>query len=182
MTRFDYLRREGAFARLRDALRLPATLRWAVLGGTAASAVIAGAATFELHRERDIVAELAQLHARAAALEPSVRRADELRRTLQRLRALREARAAARAGSLAGLDVLALIGNRWPAGSWLTGLQSQGGRWSFEGRALDLTSVGTALTLLAGIDARARVRVVSIDTFGTEQRWLRFTIAWERPR
>jgi hypothetical protein len=180
--RFDYTRRDGIAVRLREALRTPPGARGAAISAAAALAAIAIAAAVQVAAHVELDGRLEQLQARAAALEPAARRAAELRAVVDRLQALNAARAAARGTSLASLDLIASIGNRWPAGAWLTRVQAAGDAWTFEGRALGVAPVAEALHTLSTLDGSARVRLVSLAAVGAETRAVRFTIGWERRR
>lgn len=183
MTRYDYARSTRTRPRLRELLHLAGAARGPLLGGGLALICLALASFVENARIGELDARFADLHAHYVAAEPAGARVATVTAAVERLRALRDALAAARRTSSGDLDELTLLGNRLPRPAWLTGVRAErAGSWSLEGRALSVADVGSVLNALARLDPSARLRLVALSSGSTPHAALHFTIGFEHPK
>jgi hypothetical protein len=127
-----------------------------------ALAVVTLGASAEHVRLRAAETDGAMIAARLAAVEDDVARTRAVERDVVRLRAL-GARAAEirRSGDLAASRIAAL-GNRVPAGAWLSSLRTDRAALSVEGGGARLGAVAETLAAFARLEAYSDARLLSV--------------------
>jgi hypothetical protein len=165
----DYLAMPG--------LRAPA----AIVAATLAAIAVTVAVEFERIGALDRAAVI--LQARVTASAASAARASAIDAQRERMQRIETAIAQAHRETLASLNDLALLGNRLPAQTWLTGIRAdRDGTWSVEGRSGRVPEVGTTLAGVQRIEPAGRVRLLSLAGPAERARAIHFSLAWERPQ
>ncbi len=182
MRRYNYAPQllERTLAALADRCALP-VLRAPLAIVISACAAVAGTGGIELQRLRLLDRAVAVMSERAAANAANVQRLAVIDAERARFAQVEIALAEAHRAALAGINDLALLGNRLPAQTWLTRVHAgRDGTWAIEGRAGRIPEIAATLAGLANIDPAARVRLVSLANPAERARAIRFSIAWDR--
>lgn len=119
-------------------------------------------ASVEDARLRAAVHDGAQDQRRLAAVELVLARARAAERDVARLRALETEAAAFRRSGDAEASRIASLGNRIPAGAWLTSLRADRGALQLEGGGVGVGLVAAALSALAQLPAYGEPRLLSL--------------------
>jgi len=157
--------------------------RSALLVFAAAIVAVGVVGLVERYRLASLDRELATLSTRIAVAERDDARSDRLNREVRRQRDLGAAIDAARDDTALAANTIVRLGNRLPAQTWLTKLESvRSGSWTIRGRSARLDDIRVTLAAVARLDRTASARLVSVDAAGSRSPLLDFTIALERPR
>ena len=147
----------------------------------AALLVVTATWTFQTQRVAGLDDELAALRLRVHAASADGVRAEGLKTSVVRLRAVRDGIAGARREALAATNTIARIGNGLPPQTWLTGVgATPAGTWTIDGRSTRVAEIGTMLRRIQGLDAGGTARLVSIAATGRAGHILEFVIGWDR--
>lgn len=122
-------------------------------------------------------AATAQLLTRTAAIADRNARLDADIANLRRTANIVER---ARRATLEQTNDIVRIGNALPGGITLSALRADAeGRWSIEGRAVQLADVGAAMQVLATVDPRSSIRLTAVGA-RDRRSTVPFAVAWER--
>jgi Tfp pilus assembly protein PilN len=99
---------------------------------------------------------------RLAAIEIAVARVRVVERDVARLRILSERVAEVRGSGARSASEVAALGNRIPAGAWLTLLRADRAALALEGRSARIDTVGSMIAALAGLPPYVGARLVTL--------------------
>jgi Tfp pilus assembly protein PilN len=141
---------------------IPPALRLPLVALAAAIGLVVLLFAVQAERLRSVQREGAAFDRRLSALDADVARVHVVERDVLRLRGLTDRISRIRRSGDVRANEIAALGNRLPAGVWLTSLRADRGVLALEGRSERLASVGTAMDALAQLPAYSAARLVTV--------------------
>ena len=161
MTRFNYApSRFAALGAFRLSMGRPA-VRGPLLALAASAVLVAATSAIQMMRLQTLEREASAIGAQRTVLEPALTRLRAAQRTVARLEAQAEARAAVLSSGTLRANEVASIGNALPRDAWLTALRVTPRTIALEGRTSRVRTVAATLTSLEHAHGVSAVRLIS---------------------